>query len=102
VFDALSWYEAEAIDDLRDLRNNMSVARLPKDVREEMRVGGRGIPENPRSMTDSSWELVKRSRSQFTLSESLAFKPGKGGNTNPERRHLDETNLGAFGGGGGA
>jgi hypothetical protein len=100
IFDALNWYESEAIDDLRALRNDMGVSRMSVDARERMRKMGHDIPDNPREMTKEAWELVEQARSHFTLSGSLAFKPGESsGPADPERRHPDESSLDAFGSG---
>lgn len=84
VFEALTWYESECIDELRELRNEAMTSRAPDD--------------DGRSMPSEAWDLVDAGRSHFTLTGSRAFKPGDSSTKTHDRGdHPDDTALGDFG-----
>ncbi|OLZ39079.1 hypothetical protein A6E15_19135 [Natrinema saccharevitans] len=82
IFEALTWYEQECIDELRELRNEAMTNRRPD--------------ADGRSMPDEAWDLVSVARSHFTLSDSRAFKPGEGGSHDRRGEHPDDTGLDQF------
>lgn len=100
IFDALAWYEAECIEDLRAVRNETQHARMHSDTRERMREKGHDVPESPRAMPSEAWDLVKQARSQFKLTESWAYKPGDTSTKGrPDgEKHPDEASLTYYGG----
>ncbi|APX00186.1 hypothetical protein CHINAEXTREME_20450 (plasmid) [Halobiforma lacisalsi AJ5] len=84
IFDALTWYESECIEELRELRNETMASRSPD-------VDGRSMPSE-------AWDLVEAARSHFTLSDSRAYKPGDRSTKDHERgEHPDDSSLGDFG-----
>lgn len=82
IFDALTWYEEECIEELRELRNDA--------------MDGRDPNTDARSMPSEAWELVTAARSHFTLSDSRAFKFGEGDSDHDRGDHPDDTALDQF------
>lgn len=96
IFDALNWYEDEAIEDLRDLRNDAGTARIPREERE----ANPDLPDDPREMPSGAWDLVGEARQQFTLTGSRAFKPGENSSAKDrDEPHPEEMDLADFMGG---
>lgn len=99
LFEGLEWYEEQFIEDLRYLRNTMNVGNpLPEermrelydddperleealDRREEIvEKYGEEYPEFP----DEVNEFIEHCESSFTLTDSAAYKDGKGNPRHP-------------------
>ncbi|WP_436346836.1 hypothetical protein [Natronorubrum sp. FCH18a] len=83
IFEALTWYESECIEELRELRNEAMMSRAPD--------------EDGRSMPSEAWDLVSAGRSAFTLTDSRAFKACDPATRDHDRgEHPDETALADF------
>ncbi|ELY68931.1 hypothetical protein [Natrinema versiforme] len=84
IFEALTWYESECLDELRELRNEAMSSRRPD--------------ADGRSMPSEAWDLVSKARSHFTQTDSRAFKAADPSTKDHDRGdHPDETALGEFG-----
>lgn len=96
VYEPLTWYEDETIEDLRSLRNETQEARMVESARQEL-----DSPyDNPREMPSGAWDLVKKARRQFTLSDSRAFKPDESPSAKDSGEPLaEEMDLADFMGG---
>lgn len=81
IFEALTWYESECIDQLRALRNDAMTSRSPD--------------ADGRSMPSEVWDLVDVGRSHFALTDSRAFKPGEG-RSHDRGPHPNDTALADF------
>lgn len=81
VFEELTWYESECLDELRELRNEAMSSRRPD--------------ADGRSMPSEAWDLVSKARSHFTLTDSRAFRLGEGESRERGERP-DETALADF------
>lgn len=89
IFDALEWYEDEVADDLRSLRYETQRGRAPEEFDE--------ADGEPRTMASGAWDLVKQARSEFTLTGSLAYKPGEQKSAKErDEPHENESTLGDF------